>query len=59
MKNKRAGVVEFSDNYDFAVTKAKLVWNQTQRHAKLTIINKVIRQTSLMSFWCYNACRAR
>ena len=26
MKNKREGIVEFSDNYDFAITKMKLAW---------------------------------
>ena len=40
MKNKRAGVVEFSDNYDFAVTKDEVgmeVRRCMVRHAKLTI----------------------
>ena len=41
MKNKRSGVVEFSDNYDFAITKDEVgteVKRCMVRHAKLTII---------------------
>ena len=40
MKNKRAGVVSFSDNYDFAVTKDETgveVRRCMVRHAKLTV----------------------
>jgi len=40
MKNKRAGVVEFSDNYDYAVTKDEVgleVRRCMVRHAKLTV----------------------
>ena len=40
MKNKRAGVVKFSDNYDFAITKDEVgmeVRRCMVRHAKLTV----------------------
>ncbi len=40
MKNKRAGVIEFSDNYDFAITKDESgieVRRCMVRHAKLTV----------------------
>ena len=40
MKNKWAGVVEFSDNYDYAVTKDETgieVRRCMARHAKLTV----------------------
>tara|TARA_Y100001970_G_scaffold279931_1_gene388086 strand:- start:1380 stop:3533 length:2154 start_codon:yes stop_codon:yes gene_type:complete len=41
MKNKRSGVVEFSDNYDFAITSDEVgteVKRCMVRHAKLTIL---------------------
>ena len=42
MKNKRAGIVKFSDNYDFAVTRDETgieVRRCMVRHAKLTVSN--------------------
>ncbi len=48
MKNKRAGIVKFSDNYDFAITKDEVgveVRRCMVRHAKLTVSSEKASKT--------------